>query len=238
MRYIISDIHGCKNQYLELLEKINFSEQDYLYILGDSVDRGEHSIEVLRYIMKQKNVTYLLGNHDYNLYALIKELGFDLNNFKNDGIKWAFKFWQHDGGLPTKEGFLALSEDEKKEIYDFIENATVYEELEHEEKRYILCHAGIMNFEEEKLLDEYSYFDFIDGRMDYDKRYFQDENTYIVSGHTPTFYLRKDKKPLVYRENGHIAIDCGCVYGGNLAAFCVETEEITYVKGKNKFSDK
>ena len=82
MRYIISDIHGCKKQYLELLEKINLSAQDHLYILGDSVDRGDQSIEVLQYIIKQKNMTYLLGNHDYTLYMFVRELGFNLNNFK------------------------------------------------------------------------------------------------------------------------------------------------------------
>ena len=231
MKYIISDIHGCKKQYLELLEKINFSVQDQLYILGDVVDRGAESIDVLRYVMKQKNVTYLLGNHDYNFYSFIKELGLNMNNFKNSEMKWAFNFWQRDGGLPTVEGFLALSEFERKEIYDFLENASVYEEIEHEGKRYILSHAGISNFQEEKLLEEYSVSDFINGRMDYDRRYFQNENIYIVSGHTPTFFIRRDRKPLVFQENGHIEIDCGCVYGGNLAAFCIETGEVTYVKG-------
>ena len=86
MRYIISDIHGCKKQYLELLEKIKFSDKDHLYILGDSVDRGEQPIEVLRYIMGQKNVTYILGNHDYNFYAFIKELGLNLDHYENDEI--------------------------------------------------------------------------------------------------------------------------------------------------------
>lgn len=231
MRYIISDIHGCKKQYLELLEKIKFSEKDHLYILGDSVDRGEQSIEVLRYIMAQKNVTYLLGNHDYTLYSFIKELGLNLNNFKNDGMKWAFKFWQYDGGLPTKEGFLNLSECGRQEICDFLEKSLIYKEIIYEGKRYILSHAGIVNFQENKSLKEYSCLDFINGRMDYDKRYFQDENTYIISGHTPTFHIRKDRNPFVFQENGHIVIDCGCVYGGNLAAFCIENEEITYVKG-------
>lgn len=230
MRYIISDIHGCKKQYLELLEKIDFSAEDHLYILGDAIDRGEWSIDVLRYIMRQKNVTYLLGNHDYNFLTFIKELGLNLSNFKNEGIRWAFKYWQHDGGLPTVDGFLELTEYERQEIYDFLENAKVYEELIYKEKRYILSHAGIMNFQKEKTLEEYSRSDFIDGRMDYDNRYFKDENVVLVSGHTPTFYIRKDRKPIVFQENGHIVMDCGCVYGGNLAAFCIETQEITYVK--------
>lgn len=40
MRYIISDIHGCYHEYMELLNKIKFSDKDELYILGDAVDRG------------------------------------------------------------------------------------------------------------------------------------------------------------------------------------------------------
>ena len=40
MRYIIADIHGCYNEYINLLKKINFSDNDILYILGDVVDRG------------------------------------------------------------------------------------------------------------------------------------------------------------------------------------------------------
>ena len=232
MRYVIADIHGCKKQYLELLEKIGFSNQDHLYILGDAVDRGKEPMEVLRYIIEQKNVTYVLGNHDYNLYTFIKELGIHMNHFQNDEMKWAFKFWQHDGGLPTLEGFLALSEEERNKIFVFLENASVYEEIEHDEKKYILSHAGIMNFQEEKSLEEYAMSDFFNGRMNYDKRYFQNENVYIISGHTPTFYIRRDRRPLVFQENGHIVIDCGCVYGGHLAAYCIETGECIYVEGQ------
>lgn len=40
MRYIVSDIHGCYEQYLALLEKIHFSEADELYVLGDVVEIG------------------------------------------------------------------------------------------------------------------------------------------------------------------------------------------------------
>lgn len=39
------------------------------------------------------------------------------------------------------------------------------------------------------------------------------------------------ESPEVYKKHGHIALDCACVAGGRLAAFCVETEEVTYVEG-------
>ncbi len=34
MRYLISDVHGCYEEYRELLEKIHFSDEDELYVLG------------------------------------------------------------------------------------------------------------------------------------------------------------------------------------------------------------
>ena len=53
-----------------------------------------------------------------------------------------------------------------------------------------------------------------------------------MTGHTPTLVIRPDQRPEIYQKNGHIAVDCGCVFGGQLAAYCVETEEVTYVKGQ------
>ena len=94
---------------------------------------------------------------------------------------------------------------------------------------YILVHAGIQNFDPSKELDEYNVSDFLWERLDYGRRYFPGDRIILVSGHTPTVMIRDDKKPFIYRENGHIALDCGCVFGGNLAAYCIETGEVTYV---------
>lgn len=105
----------------------------------------------------------------------------------------------------------------------------MYKVIEDRGKKYILTHAGIDNFSGGKNLNEYNCFDFIYARPDYTKRYYQDKNIYVVSGHTPTPLIRKDRFPIVYQGNGHIAIDCGCVFGAQLAAYCIETGEISYV---------
>ena len=110
---------------------------------------------------------------------------------------------------------------EKLDILDYIAEASVYEVLEHKDKRYILVHAGLGGFSPDKKLDEYELYELFEERADYSKRYYPDENTYLVTGHTPTFYIQGWNKPEVYRQNGHIAIDCGCVGGGKLAAFCI-----------------
>ena len=65
MIYAISDLHGIPlSQLKSLLTQANFSEQDTLFVLGDTVDRGDHGIELLLWMMEQPNVIHLLGNHE------------------------------------------------------------------------------------------------------------------------------------------------------------------------------
>ncbi len=61
MRYIIADIHGCYNEYINLLKKIKFTDKDTLYILGDVVDRGPEPIKILQDMMKRKMLFVLLA---------------------------------------------------------------------------------------------------------------------------------------------------------------------------------
>ena len=60
MRYILSDIHGCYEEFRELLEKIHFSETDDLYILGDAMDRGPQPMNVIQDLLARPNVTYIV----------------------------------------------------------------------------------------------------------------------------------------------------------------------------------
>ncbi len=240
MHYVISDIHGCYREYIALLKKINFSSRDYLYVLGDAVDRGPNPMDVLKDIMRRNNVTFIIGNHDFLLFHFMKKSGFTLCDFTDKADLQDFAMYLQDGGISTVETLLTISDDEKGAVYDFLRNASVYETIEHNGNRYILVHAGITGFDEQIPLEYYEHTAFIFERMDYSKRYYQNKNTYIISGHTPTFYIEKDfftkknKRPEIYTANGHIAIDCGCVYGGRLAAYCIETglsEYVDYISG-------
>lgn len=78
MIYIISDIHGCYNEYMELLNKINFNNRDELYILGDVVDRGSHPMKVLQDMMMRPNVFPIIGNHDYVALMTLKKLNVEI----------------------------------------------------------------------------------------------------------------------------------------------------------------
>lgn len=233
MQYIIADIHGCYSEYLELLDKIGFDDEDELFILGDSMDRGPEPIKVIQDLMERPNVTYVLGNHDDMMLQSLKKLAVDIteSNLSNlsEDVLLSYYHWISDGGAITAEQFRKLPQEKRKDVIDYLECASPYEMIEDNDKLYILVHAGIQNFDPNKELDEYNVSDFLWERLDYGRRYFPGDRIILVSGHTPTVMIRDDKKPFIYRENGHIALDCGCVFGGNLAAYCIETGEVTYV---------
>lgn len=71
MIYVISDLHGYPLEKLkELLETADFSENDFLYILGDVVDRnGDGGVEILVWLLSQPNVQLIVGNHEAMLLA-------------------------------------------------------------------------------------------------------------------------------------------------------------------------
>ncbi len=69
--YCIGDIQGCDDAFAQLLQIVDFSpSRDTLYVLGDLVNRGPKSAEVLRRCMQAgDSMRALLGNHDLHLLA-------------------------------------------------------------------------------------------------------------------------------------------------------------------------
>ena len=70
--YLIGDLQGCNEPFQRLLQAIDFSpSRDTLYLLGDLVNRGPNSLEVLRSLAALGDAAQcLLGNHDLHLLAL------------------------------------------------------------------------------------------------------------------------------------------------------------------------
>lgn len=72
MTYVISDIHGEYEKYIDILNQIEFSDEDVLYILGDIVDRGGSPVKILLDIMERPNVFPIMGNHDLMALDILK----------------------------------------------------------------------------------------------------------------------------------------------------------------------
>lgn len=62
--YVIGDIHGCYDEFIELTKQIGITDNDLIISLGDIVDRGPKSVELFAYFKSRKNSLVLMGNHE------------------------------------------------------------------------------------------------------------------------------------------------------------------------------
>ena len=233
MRYVMSDIHGEYQKYFKMLEKINFSDNDTLYILGDMIDRGPQSAELLIDIFSRKNVFPLMGNHELTAIPMLEILLSDISEkgFQNKiscTAIYGLLNWKMNGGNSTCRSFSALSPAQRLRLLSELKKLPLFKTLEINGKRFVLVHSGINNFEESKPLESYTAEDLVFARPDFNKRYYSDGKTYVVFGHTPTDTVIGE--PRIFKGSGNICIDCGATFeNGKLACLALETMEEFYV---------
>lgn len=91
--FVIGDIHGRHEALKEVLEKSKFNyEEDKLILLGDLVDGGYRTYEVVEELLQIKNIVFILGNHDEWWM-----------NHMNSG--WAEEIWIQQGGANTLRSY-------------------------------------------------------------------------------------------------------------------------------------
>lgn len=201
----ISDLHGCYYSFIDILKEIEYEgSRDKLILLGDYIDRGPFSYEVIRAIRQLRhkhpdNVVCLKGNHE----AMCVE-AFGCPDWQ----------WDRNGGRATRmsyaENNACISNDLK-----WMENLPLY----HVEHDYIFCHAGLTHPKledntEDNLLWGRSWI-FSDDRP---------REKHVVFGHTPM----KTKAP--YKTaSGDYCIDGGGVYGGTFGAFILRPDLTTEI---------
>ena len=234
MQYAVSDIHGCYDKYIRLLDRIDLRPTDTLYVLGDVIDRGPDGLKILLDISMRPNVMPFVGNHEYAALTCLPWLLEELTeaNTEPDVLQWrleSLQGWMADGGDKTIEEFRRLSPESRQDVLDILKDLTVYEEAEAGGREYILVHAGLGGFSPKKALDDYRLDELILSRPEPGQDYFPDR--YLVFGHTPTPYYTgvRPEDARIYRKDMLIGIDCGCVSGGPLGCICLDTLEEIYI---------
>ena len=129
--FCITDIHGNAKTFQELLRRIDLQTTDTLYLLGDYVDRGIRSKDVLDTIFDLEtrgfSVVCLKGNHEQML----------LEGLNNADAHWR---WCKNGGKETLISFGATHATGIPSIYlDFMQRLPTYHLVD---TRFALVHAG------------------------------------------------------------------------------------------------
>lgn len=201
--FAIGDIHGCLEKLKALMKKIDMDKKrDTLVFIGDYIDRGKFSKEVVDYVIglqgEYENLIFLLGNHEQMFMNYLKGVDEGLY-LGNGGIS----------NLCSYEIFISDNMEERKgkipqDHLKFFQSLLPYYETD----RYIFAHAGLRPgiLLKDQTMEDLLWirYEFIQADDDFGKT--------VVFGHTPM------NNPWV--EKNKIGIDTGAVYGGKLT--CVE----------------
>ncbi len=228
MTYVVSDLHGCFDKFKRLLSKINFNDNDVMYVVGDIVDYGEEPIELLCDLSMRYNVIPIVGDADLRAVELLRELDKMLGGASPDPeVLGRMAEWIQDGGAKTMEGFKALDEDMREGVLEYLEDMSLYEELEIKGKKYLLVHAGIADYDADTDLDDYMPEDFVCESVD--PEYPLIDGTTLIVGHKPTYEIEGAEKGKIYHGDGSIFLDCGAAYDEPLGCICLETGKEYYI---------
>lgn len=219
MTYVISDLHGYPlEKFKMLLEKAEFSDNDFLYILGDVIDRnGDGGVEMLCWLMNQPNIELILGNHE----AMLLSCEFVFDEITNESIDAMtsekleiLNNYMFNGGdltLAYLRELLKNSPEMVADIFDYLKDAPLYETVSTEGNDFLLVHSGLDNFEKSKKIYEYESHDLLWCRPRLDEEYFDDIIT--VFGHTPTMHYGSMYKGKIIKTKTWINIDVGAGFG-------------------------
>ncbi len=106
--YAVSDLHGQYKMFIKLLEKVGFSADDQLYMLGDAIDRGPDGIKILHHVMNEVYSDFMsaddedISNQEKNLFEKVY-LKLKAGNYERpviydsveikEGKVWPAVFW-------------------------------------------------------------------------------------------------------------------------------------------------
>lgn len=208
--YAISDIHGCSQTFCALLDRIQLSSTDKLFLLGDYVNKGPDSRGVLNTIMDLQQRGYavhcLRGNHDDIILEMPRKEQYQRNP-------------QIFGAQHTLQSFgIDQAKNIPKPYLDFLDGLPTY--LVWQE--YIFVHAGFSFRRGAPLADAYAHTRIRQWYDQVDYRWLG--NRFIVHGHVqrPKDRILHDIQLLSQRRI--LGIDAGCVSvwepgKGHLCAF-------------------
>lgn len=221
--YVTSDLHGLPlERLLRLLEKANFGSNDWLYILGDVIDReNDGGIEILKWLLNQTNTQLILGNHEAMLLSC--EFVFDeitedsINGLTSEKADCLIQYIKNGGDVTLKalQKLMKSSPETVADILDYLHDAPLYETVQAGGKDFLLVHSGLDNFSIDKSISDYAPDDLLWAWPQITDDYYDDIIT--VFGHTPTMSYNSKYKGKILRTKTWIDIDVGVPYGNSPA---------------------
>lgn len=220
--FVIGDIHGGLRALIQVLNKLEVTEEDTLIFVGDYVDGWSDAAQVIAFLIELSekiNCVFIKGNHDV----------WCQNWLKNETV---VPTWYMHGGKETIESYNGFSAIEKKRHLIFFENMQLYY-LDAENRLFL--HAGFTAVQgvEKEIFKENFYFDrtLWELALAIDKTITKEEVRYpkrlqhyneIYIGHTPTTNF-SETTPMNAVNIWNI--DTGAAFKGKITGLNIDTKE-------------
>jgi len=218
--YVCSDIHGQYDLYKSMLDEINFTAEDHLYILGDMIDRGQDGIRILQDVVSRPNVTCLLGNHEYMMWNYISRYFFKDLNWLNPS----------NGGIQTLSEYRKLMHADRTSVKKYLADLFLQIELTVEGTTFLLSHSsflpgyGTIKWRDKQIAAaDVSYVVWYSPWRSFEHtepEKYRTDNRYHIIGHVPVMmiddrYWQENcmpEMPVFYHDSSNriINIDLGC----------------------------
>jgi predicted phosphodiesterase len=208
---VVGDIHGCYDELIALLEKVKLGPNDRVISVGDLIAKGPKNREVLELFMTDARFSSVIGNHDLQLRR--RWTGEDVE------LKPA-----------QRETHKELKAD--KDTYaSFFNRLPFTIDL----GTHLVVHAGLRpNVElHSQTTGDMTKLRTLGGDRESEEgtpwyHVYHGEKI-VLFGHWPAPEPRRGKKA--------IGLDTGCVYGYNLTAYIIETDEFLNVKAARAYDE-
>lgn len=193
-RIFIGDVHGHYDGLLRLIEAIAPGSDDQVYFVGDLIDRGPKSAQVVQFV-RENNFPCVLGNHEQLL----------LEAFPNSKVSHlALQAWLQSGGQSTVASY--SKPEVLLENLSWLRSLPTYLDLDD----IWLVHAGL---HPKLAIPEQTAHEFCWIREEFHsctQPYFPDK--LIITGHTITFTLPGIAPGALARGQGWLDIDTGAYH--------------------------
>jgi len=208
---VVGDIHGCYDELMALMEKVNLGERDRVVSVGDLITKGPKNREVLEIFMTDPRFSTVIGNHDLQLRR-----------------KWSGE----DVELkPAQREVHRELKGEKDHFASFFNRLPFWIDL----GTHLVVHAGLRpNVElHSQTTGDLTRLRTLGPDRESEEgtpwyHVYYGEKT-VLFGHWPAPEPRRGKKA--------IGLDTGCVYGYHLTAYIIETEEFVNVRAKKAYDE-
>lgn len=221
--FVVGDIHGHFKLLASLLEKVDFNtQQDRLFCVGDLIDRGPDSIDVLKWL-SEPWFYGVRGNHEQMLIDCLSGRG-DINRHTRNGGAWLY----------------ALSPSVQNEIYNLLQTLPVMIEVNLSDGRKIgIVHAeaflscATQSWQDAKdaisgMRGESAQQQALNTALYARERIEQQNQAPIIGLHK--LYVGHSTVPHVHALGNVVYIDTGCSFSdGTLSVIDIDTGEVSHV---------